>query len=166
MSANIDQLVSEKLNKYVTENQEDLKGQSISIASHEFDKNGNLNITFSDETSIQIPKGKDGRNGENGRDGQSTTTITERGTNDNRNGVFIRTYKVDHEGIKQDLISETFVSDGRDGSNGQDGKQGKMVMTVKMVILSMLIMLNMMKMIIQLYISQMENLQLSKRYSR
>ena len=102
----------------------------------------------------------------NGRDGQSTTTITERGTSDNRNGVFIRTYKVDHEGIKQDLISETFVSDGRDGSNGQDGKQGKMVMTVKMVILSMLIMLNMMKMIIQLYISQMENLQLSKRYSR
>ncbi|CAA3979227.1 phage protein [Staphylococcus aureus] len=131
LSADIDQLVSEKLNKYVTENQEDLKGQSISIASHEFDKNGNLNITFSDETSIQIPKGQDGRNGENGRDGlngrdgQSTTTITERGTSDNRNGVFIRTYKVDHEGIKQDLISETFVSDGRDGSNGQDGKQGK-----------------------------------------
>ena len=131
LSSNIDQLVSEKLNKYVTENQEDLKGQSISIASHEFDKNGNLNITFSDETSIQIPKGQDGRNGENGRDGlngrdgQSTTTITERGTSDNRNGVFIRTYKVDHEGIKQDLISETFVSDGRDGSNGQDGKQGK-----------------------------------------
>lgn len=124
LSADIDQLVSEKLNKYVIENQEDLKGQSISIANHEFDEKGNLNITFSDQTFIQIPKGKDGHNGEdgrdglNGRDGQSVTTITERGISNNSSGIYVRTYKVDHEGIKQDLISETFVSDGKDGKDG------------------------------------------------
>lgn len=124
LSADIDQLVSEKLNKYVIENQEDLKGQSISIANHEFDEKGNLNITFSDQTFIQIPKGKDGHNGEdgrdglNGRDGQSVTTITERGISNNSSGIHVRTYKVDHEGIKQDLISETFVSDGKDGKDG------------------------------------------------
>lgn len=124
LSADIDQLVSEKLNKYVIENQEDLKGQSISIANHEFDEKGNLNITFSDQTFIQIPKGKDGHNGEdgrdglNGRDGQSVTTITERGISNNCSGIYVRTYKVDHEGIKQDLISETFVSDGKDGKDG------------------------------------------------
>lgn len=124
LSADIDQLVSEKLNKYVIENQEDLKGQSISIANHEFDEKGNLNITFSDQTFIQIPKGKDGHNGEdgrdglNGRDGQSVTTITEREISNNSSGIYVRTYKVDHEGIKQDLISETFVSDGKDGKDG------------------------------------------------
>lgn len=124
LSADIDQLVSEKLNKYVIENQEDLKGQSISIANHEFDEKGNLNITFSDQTFIQIPKGKDGHNGEdgrdglNGRDGQSVTIITERGISNNSSGIYVRTYKVDHEGIKQDLISETFVSDGKDGKDG------------------------------------------------
>ncbi|WP_426787229.1 SGNH/GDSL hydrolase family protein [Staphylococcus capitis] len=124
LSADIDQLVSEKLNKYVIENQEDLKGQSISIANHEFDEKGNLNITFSEQTFIQIPKGKDGHNGEdgrdglNGRDGQSVTTITERGISNNSSGIYVRTYKVDHEGIKQDLISETFVSDGKDGKDG------------------------------------------------
>lgn len=124
LSADIDQLVSEKLNKYVIENQEDLKGQSISIANHEFDEKGNLNITFSNQTFIQIPKGKDGHNGEdgrdglNGRDGQSVTTITERGISNNSSGIYVRTYKVDHEGIKQDLISETFVSDGKDGKDG------------------------------------------------
>ncbi|NMK66361.1 SGNH/GDSL hydrolase family protein [Staphylococcus capitis] len=124
LSADIDQLVSEKLNKYVIENQEDLKGQSISIANHEFDEKGNLNITFSDQTFIQIPKGQDGHNGEdgrdglNGRDGQSVTTITERGISNNSSGIYVRTYKVDLEGIKQDLISETFVSDGKDGKDG------------------------------------------------
>ena len=55
----------------------------------------------------------------NGRDGQSVTTITERGISNNSNGIFVRTYKVDHEGIKQDLISETFVSDGKDGKDGK-----------------------------------------------
>ena len=54
----------------------------------------------------------------NGRDGQSVTTITERGISNNSSGIYVRTYKVDHEGIKQDLISETFVSDGKDGKDG------------------------------------------------
>lgn len=122
LTADIDRLVSEKLKKYVTENQEALRGQSVSITNHEFDENGNLNITFSDETSIQIPKSKDGTNGvdgNDGKDGYSVTTITERGVSNDRNGVFVRTYRVDHEGIKQDLISETFVSDGKDGSDGK-----------------------------------------------
>ena len=122
LTADIDRLVSEKLKKYVTENQEALRGQSVSITNHEFDENGNLNITFSDETSIQIPKSKDGTNGvdgNDGNDGYSVTTITERGVSNDRNGVFVRTYRVDHEGIKQDLISETFVSDGKDGSDGK-----------------------------------------------
>lgn len=119
LTADIDQLVSEKLKKYVTENQEALRGQSVTITNHEFDDKGNLNITFSDQTFIQIPKGKDGINGADGNDGQSVTTITERGISNNSSGIFVRTYKVDHEGIKQELISETFVSDGKDGIDGR-----------------------------------------------
>lgn len=121
LSADIDQLVSEKLNKYLTENQEALKGQSISITSHEFDKNGNLNITFSDETSIQIPKGKDGRDGENGRDGN--------------NGQDGHSVNVDHVEYDEDGNTVIHFTDGksatvkkgiqgeqgRDGLNGSDG---------------------------------------------
>lgn len=119
LSADIDQLVSEKLNKYVTENQEDLKGQSISIASHEFDKNGNLNIIFSDETSIQIPKGKDGRDGENGRNG-----------NDGQDGHSVN---VDHVEYDEDGNTVIHFNDGKSaiikkgvqGERGEDGLNGK-----------------------------------------
>lgn len=122
LSADIDQLVSEKLNKYVTENQEDLKGQSISIASHEFDKSGNLNITFSDETFIQIPKGKDGRDGENGRDGN--------------NGQDGHSVNVDHVEYDEDDNTVIHFTDGKSaiikkgiqgerGLDGEDGNDGK-----------------------------------------
>ncbi|MDS3884657.1 hypothetical protein [Staphylococcus hominis] len=136
LAIEISRTINDKFNTYITENQENFKGQSVTIANHEFDEKGNLNITFSDQTFIQIPKGKDGidgkdghngengRDGLNGRDGQSVTTITERGISNNSNGIFVRTYKVDHEGIKQDLISETFVSDGKDGIDGKQGKAG------------------------------------------
>ncbi len=132
LAIEISRTINDKFNTYITENQENFKGQSVTIANHEFDEKGNLNITFSDQTFIQIPKGKDGTNGIdgkdghngengqdglNGRDGQSVTTITERGISNNSSGIFVRTYKVDHEGIKQELISETFVSDGKDGKS-------------------------------------------------
>lgn len=130
LAIEINRTIDDKFNTYITENQENFKGQSVTIANHEFDEKGNLNITFSDQTFIQIPKGKDGHNGEdgrdglNGRDGQSVTTITERGISNDSSGIFVRTYKVDHEGIKQELISETFVSDGKDGIDGKQGKAG------------------------------------------
>ena len=139
LAIEISRTINDKFNTYITENQENFKGQSVTIANHEFDEKGNLNITFSDQTFIQIPKGKDGtngidgkdghngengRDGLNGRDGQSVTTITERGISNNSSGIFVRTYKVDHEGIKQELISETFVSDGKDGIDGKQGKAG------------------------------------------
>lgn len=124
LAIEINRTIDDKFNTYITENQENFKGQSVTIANHEFDEKGNLNITFSDQTFIQIPKGKDGINGIDGEDGQSVTTITERGVSNNRNGVFVRTYKVNHEGIKQDLISETFISDGKDGIDGKQGKVG------------------------------------------
>lgn len=136
LALEINSIISNKFNNYINENQENFRGQSITIANHEFDEKGNLNITFSDQTFIQIPKGKDGtngRNGENGKnglngkDGQSVTTITERGTNNERDGVFVRTYTVNSEGTQQDLISETFIVDGKDGINGEDGVDGTSV---------------------------------------
>lgn len=119
LSADIDQLVSEKLNKYVTENQEDLKGQSISIASHEFDKEGNLNITFSDETFIQIPKGKDGRDGENGRNG-----------NDGQDGQSVNVDRVEYDKDDNTVIyfndgKSAIIKKGIQGEQGKDGSNGK-----------------------------------------
>lgn len=121
LSSNIDQLVSEKLNKYVTENQEELRGQSVTITSHEFDEKGNLNITFSDETSIQIPKGKDGidgkngRNGENGRDGHSVNVDHVDYDEDDNTVIHFTDGK--SAIIKKGIQGEQ----GKDGLNGNDG---------------------------------------------
>ncbi|WP_186363338.1 SdrD B-like domain-containing protein, partial [Staphylococcus hominis] len=69
--------------------------------------------------------GKDGKDGENGKDGQSVTTVTERGTKGDQTGSYIRTYYINADGSRGDLISESFVADGKDGENGKDGKDGK-----------------------------------------
>lgn len=71
LALEINSIISNKFNNYINENQENFRGQSITIANHEFDEKGNLNITFSDQTFIQIPKGKDGTNGIDGKDGIS-----------------------------------------------------------------------------------------------
>lgn len=118
LSADIDRLVSEKLNKYVIENQEDLKGQSISIASHEFDNDGNLNITFSDETFIQIPKGKDGKQGKAGNDGKNGTSVgVDHVEYDEFDNTVIHFTDGKTATIKKGIQGEQ----GRDGLNGSDG---------------------------------------------
>lgn len=71
LAIEINSIINNKFNNYINENQENFKGQSITITNHEFDEKGNLNIAFSDQTFIQIPKGKDGTNGIDGKDGIS-----------------------------------------------------------------------------------------------
>ncbi|MBE7361618.1 polysaccharide deacetylase family protein [Staphylococcus haemolyticus] len=72
LALEINSIISNKFNNYINENQENFKGQSITITNHEFDEKGNLNITFSDETSVKIPKGKDGTNGIDGLSHKAT----------------------------------------------------------------------------------------------
>ena len=65
---------------------------------------------------------EDGQNGTDGKDGLSVTAITERGENEGKTGSWIRTYIVEADGSRGELISETFVEDGQDGTDGVDGK--------------------------------------------
>ena len=59
--------------------------------------------------------GAPGKDGQDGKDGLSVTAVTERGEQDGKTGSWIRTYIVEADGTRGELISETFVKDGKDG---------------------------------------------------
>ena len=82
------------------------------------------------EPGEQGPKGDQGEPGENGKDGKSVTAVTERGENEGKTGSWIRTYIVESDGSRGELISETFVEDGVDGIDGIDGKDGQSVIAI------------------------------------
>ena len=91
------------------------------IRTYIVEANGKLGRLIS-ETFVE--DGQDGENGAPGKDGKSVTAITERGENEGKTGSWIRTYIVEADGSRGDLISETFVEDGQDGQDGTDGKDG------------------------------------------
>ncbi|MDS3886106.1 SdrD B-like domain-containing protein, partial [Staphylococcus hominis] len=106
------------------------------IIEYNLDNNeGVTNITYNPTTnqfkveySDREPEYIDGPNpkdGKDGKDGQSVTTVTERGTQGDQTGSYIRTYYINADGSRGDLISESFVADGKDGEDGANGKDGK-----------------------------------------
>ncbi|PNZ30187.1 hypothetical protein CD137_05475, partial [Staphylococcus petrasii] len=87
------------------------------------DKDGNqIGVTIitkdgdGNEVSRQdVLNGKNGKDGVDGKDGQSVTAVVTEGTKDGRDGSYVRTYVLNPDGTRGDLISEAFVPNGKDG---------------------------------------------------
>lgn len=100
-------------------------GKSITITDTSTDEQGNTIITFSDETSVTVKRGKDGRQGidgergEDGKDGIDGQSPTAKVLN---NGDGTHTVIITNP---DGNTTETTIKDGAKGEDGQDGQDGK-----------------------------------------
>lgn len=99
---------------------------NVTIKNAEFSKNGNLIITLSDETIINVGKvvgsdGKDGANGKNGTNGKNGADG--KSGRDGANGINGKDGKNGADG--KDGVNGTNGVNGKDGINGVDGQDGK-----------------------------------------
>ena len=99
-------------------------GQTITNVS--FSESGDLIITLSDNTVINVGKavgkdGKDGADGENGTDGKDGVGVSSATVNDK--GQLILGFS-DGTSVNLDRIVGMNGKDGKDGKDGVDGKDG------------------------------------------
>lgn len=130
LAIEINSIINNKFNNYINENQENFKGQSITITNHEFDEKGNLNIAFSDQTFIQIPKGKDGTNGRNGENGKNGL--------DGKDGQSVSIKSIETDNTENKIVkfsdgNTLVIPKGKNGIDGIDGKDGTSVGIIDIV---------------------------------
>ncbi|GEM_PF-2436903 len=99
---------------------------NVTIKNAEFSKDGDLIITLSDETIINVGKvagsdGKDGANGKNGTNGKNGADG--KSGRDGANGINGKDGKDGADG--KDGVNGTNGVNGKDGINGIDGQDGK-----------------------------------------
>ncbi|TGE10670.1 SdrD B-like domain-containing protein, partial [Staphylococcus petrasii] len=93
-------------------------GKSPSIDQEPIrDKDGNqigVTIITKDVDGNEIKREKI-YNGNDGKDGRSVTTIATRGTENGKDGVYVKTYEINPDGSQGKEISSVFIPDGKDG---------------------------------------------------
>lgn len=118
--------VSIELKDYVTANTELFKGpngDSITVKSKGTNTDGNIILTFSDNTSIEIPKGMDGKNL---RFTDLTPSQKQEIKGDNGKSITVKSNTINSNGntlVEFSDDSTVEIPKGKDGKDGQDYTQ-------------------------------------------
>ncbi|WP_176744821.1 SdrD B-like domain-containing protein, partial [Staphylococcus hominis] len=96
------------------------KGSSLTIEGQTDLPNGDIEVKFSDGTTLVVPKGSQGAPGPKGKDGKSTKITQEAITDDEGHQIGVAITVTDADGHSE----TTNILNGEQGPKGEDGVQG------------------------------------------